>query len=98
MSSSSWSCTWGGGTFGPGGWLWSAMGPEGSITARMRVLGLDVGSKTIGIAVSDELGLMAHARLTLDRAGTRKDAEAIAALVEQELAERVVVGLPLTLE
>ena len=64
----------------------------------MRVLGLDVGSKTIGVAASDELGLMAHARVTLRRKGTRADGDAIAGLVEQEQAERVVVGLPLTLE
>src|SRR5689334_4203395 len=64
----------------------------------MRVLGLDVGSKTIGVAVSDELGMMAHARTTLARRGTRADAEAVAAAVTAESGERVVVGLPLTLE
>jgi putative holliday junction resolvase len=64
----------------------------------VRALGLDVGSKTIGVAVSDELGLLAHPRLTLARKGTRADAEAVAALVEKEGAGRVVVGLPLTLE
>src|SRR5262249_51743130 len=65
---------------------------------RPRVLGLDVGSKTIGVAVSDELGLMAHARATLRRVGIRGDVEAVADEVEREGAERVVVGLPLTLE
>ena len=64
----------------------------------MRVLGLDVGSKTIGVAVSDELGLYAHPRLTLARKGTRLDVEAVAAHVAAEGAERIVVGLPLTLE
>ena len=35
-----------------------------------KTLGLDVGSKTIGVAVSDELGLLAHPRQTLARRGT----------------------------
>ncbi len=64
----------------------------------MRVMGLDVGSKTIGVAISDELGLLAHPRKTLARAGTRADTETVAALVESEEIARVVVGLPLTLE
>jgi putative holliday junction resolvase len=64
----------------------------------VRALGLDVGSKTIGIAVSDELGMLAHPRRTLARKGTRADVEAIAAVLAAEGAEVVVVGLPLTLE
>jgi putative Holliday junction resolvase len=64
----------------------------------VRVLGLDVGSKTIGVAASDELGLLAHARVTLARQGTRADVETVAAEVAREEAVRVVVGLPLTLE
>jgi putative Holliday junction resolvase len=64
----------------------------------VRALGLDVGSKTIGVAVSDELGLLAHPRRTLARQGTRADAEAVASAVAAEGAEVVVVGLPLTLE
>jgi len=64
----------------------------------VRVLGLDVGSKTIGVAVSDELGLFAHPRTTLARVGLRGDVAAVADWVEREGAERVVVGLPLTLE
>jgi len=63
-----------------------------------RVLGLDVGSKTIGVAASDELGLFAHPRTTLPRVGLRGDVTAVADWVEREGAERVVVGLPLTLE
>ena len=63
-----------------------------------RVVGLDVGSKTIGVAVSDELGLAAHPRRTIERQGTKKDAETVARIVATEEADRVVVGLPLTLE
>ena len=64
----------------------------------MRALGLDIGTTKIGVAVSDELGLAAHPRVVLVRKGDRADAEAVAALVTEEGAEVVVVGLPLTLE
>lgn len=64
----------------------------------MRALGLDVGSKTIGVAVSDELGLAAHPRVVLARKGTKADVEAVARLCAAEGAERVVVGIPYTLE
>lgn len=60
----------------------------------MRVLGLDVGAKTIGVAVSDELGLCAHAVQTLARRGTRAD---VATVVQRAAAYKtrlVVVGLP----
>jgi putative holliday junction resolvase len=64
----------------------------------VRVVGLDVGSKTIGVAVSDELGLLAHPRQTIARKGTRADTETVAGIVAAEEAGLVVVGLPLTLQ
>jgi putative Holliday junction resolvase len=63
----------------------------------MRVLGLDVGQKTIGVAVSDALGLAAHPERTLQRQGTQKDAEQVADLVAEYGASAVVFGLPLEL-
>jgi putative holliday junction resolvase len=63
----------------------------------MRVLGLDVGSKTIGVAVSDEMGYAAHPRQVLARKGTGLDVDAVVKLVEAEEAKRVVIGLPLEL-
>ena len=65
--------------------------------ATVRVLGLDVGSKTIGVALSDELGYAAHPVETLQRKGTAVDAERVRALVEDRGASAVVVGLPLEL-
>jgi putative Holliday junction resolvase len=59
-----------------------------------RILGLDVGDKTIGVAISDELGWTAQGVTTLKRENTKKDIEAIAQLVETYTAEKVVVGLP----
>jgi putative Holliday junction resolvase len=64
---------------------------------RMRALGLDVGMKTIGVAVSDELGLAAHPVTTIARQGTRRDVAALVALVAEREAQAVVVGLPLEL-
>jgi putative Holliday junction resolvase len=65
---------------------------------RVRVLGLDVGSRTIGVAVTDELGVCAHPVTTLARHGTVKDAAAIVALVQKYGAERIVVGMPYELD
>lgn len=66
--------------------------------ARGRTLGLDVGTKTIGIAVSDPLGMFAQPVKTLSRRGVRQDTESLAALVEEKKVLAVVVGLPLELD
>lgn len=64
----------------------------------MRVLGLDIGSKRIGIAVSDELGLTAQGVETLVRKHLDSDLERIAGLVEKFAVEEVVVGLPYNMD
>jgi putative Holliday junction resolvase len=58
------------------------------------VLGLDVGAKTIGIAVTDELGVAAHALKTLARKGTTADVAQIASLARTYSTHALVVGLP----
>jgi putative Holliday junction resolvase len=63
-------------------------------SAAMRVLGLDVGSKTIGVALTDEANIAAHPHSVLDRVGNSGDAAAIAALVAQNGVTDVVVGMP----
>lgn len=63
----------------------------------MRILGLDLGSKRIGLAVSDELGLIATPHGVILRQSYNKDTARIAALVQDLRAERVVIGLPLGL-
>lgn len=62
-----------------------------------RIIGLDVGSKRVGVAVSDEIGIIATPRGAIPRHSFNKDAAAIADLVEAESAARVVVGLPVGL-
>ena len=64
----------------------------------MRALGLDVGSKTIGVAVADPSGTIASARVVLARRGHAADAAAIAEMARSEDADAVVVGLPLELD
>jgi len=59
-----------------------------------RILGLDVGDKTIGVAVSDELRWTAQGVMTLKRENAKQDLAALVQLVETYAAEKVVVGLP----
>lgn len=64
----------------------------------MRVLGVDLGSKRIGIAVSDRSGTIASPLTVIQRSGSvARDHRAIADLVVEEEAEAVVVGLPLNM-
>ena len=63
-----------------------------------RALGLDVGTKTIGVALSDALGLCAHPKLVLRRQGDHKDLSALAELARAEEVTVVVVGWPLSLD
>lgn len=60
----------------------------------MRILGLDIGTKTIGIAVSDELSLTAQGLFTLKRKGLQSDIRALETLIEERGIERIVIGLP----
>lgn len=65
----------------------------------MRALGLDLGARRIGVAVSDRSGTVATPLVVLQRTGDRaEDHRRIAALVAEEEAEVVVVGLPLSLD
>jgi putative Holliday junction resolvase len=60
-----------------------------------RLLALDLGQARHGVAVSDELGMLATPLTTLERAQTRAaDYAAIAALIARERAVGVLVGLP----
>ena len=64
----------------------------------MRVLALDLGSKRIGVALSDMTGTVASPLTVLQRSRSRRhDHEQIAKLVRDEEAELVVIGLPLSL-
>ena len=60
----------------------------------MRALGLDVGSKTIGVALTDEVGIAAHPLTVLARVGNSGDSAAILALCVEHRVTDVVVGIP----
>ena len=64
---------------------------------RRRVLALDVGSKRIGVAVSDPLGITAQGLETIQRHNKRKDREALGAVLKQYEIGEIVIGLPLRL-
>jgi putative pre-16S rRNA nuclease len=75
------------------------MRSEGSVTPelRARVLGLDVGSKTIGLAVSDPLGITAQGLNTIRRKNKRLDLEQLARVIREYAVSEIVVGYPLRL-
>lgn len=65
----------------------------------MRLLGLDVGEKTIGTAVTDDAGLIAFPRETIRRQdGWRRDMAALRALVDANQIGGIVVGQPLMMD
>jgi putative holliday junction resolvase len=63
----------------------------------MRVLALDHGSARCGAAVSDPSGTLATPLRAVERPDTKNGLAAVARLAEESGAERIVVGLPLTL-
>ncbi|MFZ0198870.1 MAG: Holliday junction resolvase RuvX [Candidatus Sulfotelmatobacter sp.] len=60
-----------------------------------RVLGLDVGSRRIGLAVSDPLGITAQGLETLQRRNKRTDLAALQRVIHEYAVKEIVVGLPL---
>jgi putative Holliday junction resolvase len=65
----------------------------------VRALGIDLGSKRIGVAVADSAGTLAMPYEVVERSGDRsRDHRRLAALAEETGAERLVVGLPLSLD
>ena len=63
----------------------------------MKVVALDFGSARTGVAVSDPTGTIARPLGVVERAASEAGLERLAELIRAEGAERVVVGLPLTL-
>ena len=59
-----------------------------------RIMGLDVGDKTIGVAVSDLMGLTAQGVKTIKRVGKKKDIEALKEIIKERQVNKIVSGLP----
>ena len=70
---------------------------EAEVPTPGRTLALDVGSKRIGVAVSDPLGITAQGLPTLQRQNKRRDLEALRRLLTDYQVREVVIGLPLRL-
>src|SRR5437588_3126636 len=72
----------------------AASGESTTIPAK-RVLGLDVGSRRIGVAISDPLGITAQGLETLQRRNKRYDFEQLQRVIQKYDVREIVVGLPL---
>lgn len=64
----------------------------------MRALGLDVGDRRIGMALSDPEGILASSLGALERRGTGRDIQAILRTVKEQDVGRIVIGLPKRLD
>lgn len=60
----------------------------------MRLMGLDVGTRTIGVAVSDVMGMIANGVETIHRTSPTKDFERLEILIKQYGADTLIVGYP----
>lgn len=59
-----------------------------------KIMGLDVGDKTIGVAISDALGLTAQGKTTLHRISNKEDIGQLIEYIVEDAIETIVVGLP----
>ncbi len=64
----------------------------------MRWMGLDIGDKTIGVAVSDPLFISAQGVTTVERIGIKKDTSRLIEMINEYEVDTVVSGLPLMLD
>jgi putative Holliday junction resolvase len=63
-----------------------------------RLLGLDLGDRRIGVAVSDPTGFLASALQVLPSVGRSRDAAEVARIAVEEQADAVVVGVPVNMD
>jgi putative Holliday junction resolvase len=64
----------------------------------MRILAIDYGTRRLGLAVSDPLGITAQPLATLERSSTREDIGRLRTIVEERGVKRAVIGLPRNLD
>lgn len=64
----------------------------------MRILGLDIGTKRIGVSISDELGFTAQGVKTLETRGHNNDIKSIVKLVNDLNVTEIVVGMPYNMD
>jgi putative Holliday junction resolvase len=64
----------------------------------VRILGLDYGSKRIGVAVSDELEIAARGLTTIIRKNQKNDLDEIAKIISIYSVEKIIIGYPIKLD
>ncbi|TCO79076.1 Holliday junction resolvase RuvX [Marinisporobacter balticus] len=60
----------------------------------MRTMGLDVGDRTIGVAVSDAMGLTAQGIETIRRTNKKEDYKRLEEIIKEKVVTKIIVGLP----
>ena len=60
----------------------------------MRILGLDIGQRTIGVAISDPLGFTAQGITTIRRKNKSEDINELKKICQEYSVEKIVIGLP----
>jgi putative Holliday junction resolvase len=68
------------------------------MSAKPRIIGLDIGDKRIGVAISDPLGITAAGLETIIRKNIQSDVAAVEQIAERHGAVQIVVGLPLNMD
>jgi putative Holliday junction resolvase len=64
----------------------------------MRTLALDVGTKTIGVAVSDEHGITANGLTTIRRRAMKNDLDALSRIIEEYKPSEILIGIPYNID
>ena len=72
--------------------------PLSAIPDRGKIMGLDLGTKTIGVAISDGMRYSATPLETIKRSKFTQDAERIIALIRENQVVAVILGLPLNMD
>lgn len=63
-----------------------------------RLLGLDVGTKTIGVAISDPLKIFASGLITIKRKDIDSDVKSLKNIVEENNIDKIIVGMPYNMD
>lgn len=64
----------------------------------MKILGIDYGSRRIGLAISDELGITARPLSVIARKNIERDLDVLESVIRENAVEQIVIGLPLRLD
>lgn len=64
----------------------------------MRTLALDVGTKTIGVAISDEHGITANGLTTIKRGNMKNDLDALSRIIVEHKPSQILIGIPINID